>query len=74
VHDDHLRARDVFVAATREAGDEFEQVGWVLAGADRSQPGPIAREPGFTDTDAILHEAGFASEEIALLREEGAVA
>ncbi|MEP6626132.1 MAG: CaiB/BaiF CoA-transferase family protein [Acidimicrobiia bacterium] len=74
VRDDHLRARDVFVTATREAGDEFEQVGWVLAGADRSQPGPVAREPGFTDTDAILDEAGFSSKDIAMLREEGAVA
>jgi len=72
--DAHLRARDVFVTATRADGPDFEQVGWTLAGADRAQPGPVVRPPDFTDTDAVLRDAGFAPDEIASLREEGAVA
>jgi alpha-methylacyl-CoA racemase len=72
--DEHLRARDVFVTASRADGPDFEQVGWTLAGADRTQPGPAVRPPDFTDTDAVLREAGFAPDEIASLREEGAVA
>jgi crotonobetainyl-CoA:carnitine CoA-transferase CaiB-like acyl-CoA transferase len=74
VHDEHFRARAVFVTASRDDGPDFEQVGWTLAGADRTQPGPVVRTPGFTDTDAVLRDAGFAAAEIAALREEGAVA
>jgi len=74
VHDQHLRDRSVFVTASRADGPDFEQVGWTLAGADRHQPGPVVREPGFADTDAVLRDAGFATDEIAALREEGAVA
>jgi alpha-methylacyl-CoA racemase len=74
VHDEHLRARTVFVTASRDDGPDFEQVGWTLAGADRTQPAPVVRVPGFTDTDAVLRDAGFAMDEIAALREEGAVA
>jgi len=74
VHDRHLRDRGVFVTASRADGPDFEQVGWTLAGADRHQPGPVVREPGFADTDAVLRDAGFATDEIAALREEGAVA
>jgi len=72
--DEHLRARQVFVTASRADGPDFEQVGWPLAGADRTQPGPAVRPPDFTDTDAVLLDAGFAPDEIASLREEGAVA
>jgi alpha-methylacyl-CoA racemase len=74
VRDEHLRSRDVFVTATRADGPDFEQVGWTLAGADRTQPGPAVRPSDFTDTDAVLRDAGFAPDEIASLREEGAVA
>ena len=63
------------MTASRADGPDFEQVGWTLAGADRTQPGPVgARRPAFTDTDAVLRAAGFAPDEIAALREEGAVA
>jgi alpha-methylacyl-CoA racemase len=72
--DEHFRARAVFVTASRSDGPDFDQVGWTLAGADRGQPGPAVRPPDFTDTDAVLRDAGFAPEEIASLREEGAVA
>jgi alpha-methylacyl-CoA racemase len=74
VRDGHLRARRVFVTASRSDGPDFEQVGWTFAGAERTQPGPTVRPPDFTDTDAVLHAAGFSVDEIAVLREEGAVA
>ena len=37
----------------------FEQVGWVLAGMDRAQPGPVVRDATVTDTDALLREVGL---------------
>src|SRR5689334_5558964 len=40
VHDAHFRARHAFVAASAAGRGDFEQVGWVLAGMDRAQPGP----------------------------------
>jgi alpha-methylacyl-CoA racemase len=74
VRDAHLRARDVFVEATAPAHGRFEQVGWVLAGMDRDQPGPVVRDATVTDTDALLKEAGYSVAEIAALREEGVAA
>ncbi len=65
----------MFVTASRDDGPDFEQVGWTLAGADRTPAGPgRCARPAFTDTDAVLRDAGFAPDEIASLREEGAVA
>ncbi len=72
VHDEHFRARGMFVTALRPGGDTFEQVGWSLAGADREQPAPVVRDPGFDDTETVLADAGFSAEEIAALRGEGA--
>ena len=69
-----LRARDVFTRATARERGEFEQVGWVLAGMDRTQPGPTVRAATETDTDALLREAGYSTAEIAALREEGVAA
>jgi alpha-methylacyl-CoA racemase len=74
VHDAHLRARHVFVDATAAEHGEFEQVGWVLAGMDRDQPGPVVRDPTVTDTDALLGEVGYSAAEIVALREEGVAA
>jgi alpha-methylacyl-CoA racemase len=74
VQDAHLRARDVFVAATAPGHGNFEQVGWVLAGMDRDQPGPVVRDATVTDTDALLQEVGYSAAEIAALREEGVAA
>ena len=73
VRDAHLRARNAFVEATAEHG-EFEQVGWVFAGMDRAQPGPVVRDATVTDTDALLREVGYSAAEIAALREEGVAA
>jgi alpha-methylacyl-CoA racemase len=74
VHDEHLRAREVFVEATAADNGAFEQVGWVFAGMDRSQPGPVVRAATVTDTDALLGEVGYSAAEIAALREDGVAA
>jgi alpha-methylacyl-CoA racemase len=74
VRDTHFRARDVFVDATSPEHGRFEQVGWVLAGMDRAQPGPQVRPGTVTDTDAVLREAGYSAAEIAAMREEGVAA
>jgi alpha-methylacyl-CoA racemase len=74
VHDAHLQARHVFVDATAAEHGEFEQVGWVLAGMDRDQPGPVVRDATVTDTDALLGEVGYSAAEIVALREEGVAA
>ncbi|MCU1497331.1 MAG: L-carnitine dehydratase/bile acid-inducible protein [Acidimicrobiales bacterium] len=74
VHDDHLRAREVIVTATRPGHEPFEQTGFVLAGMDRAQPAPVVRDATATDTDALLASVGYDAETIASLRAEGAVA
>jgi alpha-methylacyl-CoA racemase len=74
VTEPHLRARNVFVHATSATRGEFEQVGWVLAGMDRAQPTPEARDATVTDTEALLGEAGFSAAEIAAMRDEGVAA
>ena len=74
VHDAHLRARHVFVEATAAGHGAFEQVGWVLAGMDRDQPGTVVRDATITDTDALLGEVGYSAAEIAALREQGVAA
>ena len=74
VAEPHFRARDVFVHATRPGHDDFEQVGWVLAGMDREQAAPQTRDATITDTDALLGEAGYSAAEIAAMREEGVAA
>ena len=74
VRDEHFRDRHAFVAAESATDGQFEQVGWVLAGMDRAQPGPVVRDATITDTDALLGEAGYSPSEIAALREEGAAA
>ena len=70
----HFRERAVFTSATAPAHGAFEQVGWVLAGMDRAQPGPTVRDATVTDTDALLGEVGYSAAEIAALREEGVAA
>ena len=74
VRDAHLRARHVFVEATAAEHGGFEQVGWVFAGMDRAQPGPVVRDATITDTDALLREVGYSAAEIAALRDEGVAA
>jgi alpha-methylacyl-CoA racemase len=74
VADPHLQARNVFVEAKRTDGPTFRQVGWVLAGMDRTQPTPVVRDASVTDTDALLVDAGLDIETVTTLRAEGVVA
>jgi len=76
VTDEHFRARGDFVTARPAGGGAttFEQVGWLLAGMGRDQELPVVRDPTVTDTDAVLGAAGFSANDLARLREEGAIA
>src|SRR3954447_4575348 len=74
VRDEHLRSRGAFVEASAPGHGGFEQVGWVFAGMDRDQPGPVVRDATVTDTDALLEEVGYSAAEIAALRDEGVAA
>ena len=69
-----LPGAPVFTTANAAGHGDFEQVGWVLAGMDRAQPGPTVRDATVTDTDALLGEVGYSAVEIAALREEGVAA
>jgi len=70
----HFRERDVFVRADAPGHGGFDQVGWVFAGMRREQAGPTVRDATVTDTDALLRETGYSTDEIAALREEGVAA
>ena len=74
VHDEHLRAREVFVTASRADGPDFEQVGWLLAGAARSQPAPRVVDADVTHTDELLRAAGIDDATLATLHTEGVIA
>jgi alpha-methylacyl-CoA racemase len=74
VDDAHFNARNVFVEAQRPGDEPFRQVGWVFAGMDREQPGPVVRDPSITDTDDLLLAAGLDRVTVAALRKEGVVA
>jgi alpha-methylacyl-CoA racemase len=73
VEDPHWRARGVFMEAEHDERGVFEQVSPILAGGIRSQPRFKVRVGDETDAEALLAQAGFRSEEIATLLEEGAV-
>ena len=74
VHDEHLRAREVFVTASRADGLDFEQVGWLLAGANRSQAAPQVLGGTETHTDELLQAAGIDDAALAKLHEQGVIA
>lgn len=71
--DEHFRSRGVYVTATRDGGPDFEQVGWLFAGADRDQPSPrvLGAE---THTAELLRAAGVDDATLAAWTDEGAVA
>ncbi|HEY8546093.1 MAG TPA: CaiB/BaiF CoA-transferase family protein [Acidimicrobiales bacterium] len=71
VADPQFVARGAVVEAKHPVHGTFRQLGPVLAGAVATAEVP---DTSTTDTDAVLAEAGFAAEEIAALREQGAVA
>lgn len=74
VDDPHLVARGAFASARADGHGEFRQVGYVLAGMERSHAPVEVREPTVTDTDLLLGAAGVPAEQIAALRAEGAIA
>ena len=72
--DPQFRARGVFGEARSEAHGSFRQLAPVLAGTVRSE-GPITLpDPSRTETDALLAEAGYSTDEIRALRESGVIA
>ena len=71
--DPALAARDAVATANPPTGETFRQLAPMLAGADRAASYDLP-ERSTTDTDAVLAECGMSSEEIAALREQGAVA
>lgn len=73
VADVHLRARHSFMSACHPDKGEFEQLAPILAGSERRQPLHRLPPAGTTDTGHVLARAGFCADEIARLREQGAV-
>ena len=74
VHDEHYRARNVFVDAHAPTNGEFEQVNRVLAGQTRAETTIELREQARTDTDELLAAVGYSEAEIATMRDEGVAA
>jgi len=74
VDDPHFRARNVIVDAESDDHGTFRQVGWVFAGMERDQPTPRVRNQSATDTDILLADAGYTTDEVDELREKGVVA
>ena len=64
----------MFTTASRDNGEPFEQVGWLLAGADRAQPSPRVLDATATHTDALLRAAGIDDAALATLHHEGVIA
>ncbi len=67
-------ARHAFSEAEHPHHGRIRQVGAVLAGQTPPEAAVRAREAAETDTDALLREAGLASDHIAKLRRDGAIA
>jgi alpha-methylacyl-CoA racemase len=74
VDDAHFAARHDFVEATADGHGAFRQLGWVLAGQERSQPDAQAKDMTVTETVALLRSAGLDDSDIAALHTEGAIA
>jgi len=74
VEDEHVMARGVLATATSPTTGEFRQLGTLLAGTDTSQQAFVLPDQAVTDTDALLGAAGYSPDDIAALREKGAVA
>ncbi len=68
-----VAARNAIAIADPAQGEDFAQLTPLLAGAERA---PTYKLPdrSTTDTDAVLAESGFSTEEITALRSQGVVA
>ncbi len=71
--DAHFRARGVFMQAEHPDEGRFRQVAPILAGGVREQGVHAVKPFALNDTDRVLSDAGFAADQIAKLRAEGAV-
>ncbi|HVV75675.1 MAG TPA: CaiB/BaiF CoA-transferase family protein [Mycobacteriales bacterium] len=71
--DPAVKAREAIAIACPPKGDDFTQLAPLLAGAERAATYELP-DRSTTDTDAVLAERGFSTEEITTLREQGAVA
>jgi alpha-methylacyl-CoA racemase len=74
VSDPQFRARGAFGSAEHPKEGVFEQVAPVLAGQTRSEGAVPAGDATRSDTEALLREAGLSADQIAALRERGAIA
>ena len=74
VADEQFLARDDFSDARDARAGDFRQVGPVFAGMTRSSEPYESRDMTVTDTDELLRAAGLADDELAKLRESGAIA
>jgi alpha-methylacyl-CoA racemase len=74
VHDAQYAARGAIVEAKHPEQGTFRQVGPVFAGMPAPAGPYLVRDATVTDTDDVLRAAGFAGDELAALRAEGAIA
>ena len=74
VDDPQYVARGVVVEATHPTAGSFRQLGPLLAGTVAPEGAVALPDWATTDTDDVLAGAGFDADEIARLRDEGAVA
>ncbi len=74
VDDPHLRARGVLAEADHPSEGSFRQLGHLLAGTDRAVTSFELADGQITDTGEVLAAAGMSPDEIAALREQGAIA
>ena len=72
--DEQFVARGDYVDAHHAEQGDFRQVGPVFAGMEQPLAPYEARDATITDTDALLRAAGISDDELAKLREAGAVA
>jgi len=72
--DPQFRARGVFGEARSAAHGSFRQLAPVLAGTVRSDGAVALPDPSRTETDALLLEAGYSTDELRTLRESGVIA
>jgi alpha-methylacyl-CoA racemase len=74
VRDAHFEARGAFVEASHPAQGRFRQVGAVLAGSTPPAAPVVLRAAGHTDTETLLREAGYSTQELAAMRSQGVIA
>jgi alpha-methylacyl-CoA racemase len=70
--DPALAARDLLATGHPASGADFPQLAPLLAGTER-QPGYSLPDRAITDTDELLVSAGFTTDEITALRDEGVI-